>query len=166
MNEFEKLFRPLTPEEYEKRIVEYIKEFCYQNPDGTWSADGDVFLFRMKLTKLPVRFKEVKGNFICSFNNLTSLEGGPKIVKGDFYCIRNKLTSLEGAPMEVGGSFFCFSNELTSLEGAPKKVGWNFDCSFNKLTSLEKISRKIGGRIIAIGNLKLEENLMKTIGKR
>jgi len=93
---FEELFRPLTPEEYEERMVEYIKEFCYQNPDGTWSADGDVNLSRMNLTKLPVRFKEVKGDFYCSSNKLTTLKGAPKWVGRSFRCPYNNLTSLEG----------------------------------------------------------------------
>ena len=39
-----------------------------------------------------------KGNFDCSYNNLTSLEGVPNKVKGNFDCSNNKLTSLETLP--------------------------------------------------------------------
>ena len=47
------------------------------------------------------------GNFNCSFNNLTSLEGAPEIVGGNFDCAFNKkLKSLEGCPKEVGGDFY------------------------------------------------------------
>jgi len=112
---FKKLFRPLTPEEYEERIINYIKEICYQNPDGTWSADGDVSLFKVGLTKLPVRFKVVKGGFDCSHNKLTSLEGSPKRVGGYFDCSHNELTSLEGGPEMVRENFSCYGNKLTTL---------------------------------------------------
>ena len=74
---------------------------------------------------------EVTGNFDCSQNNLTSLEGSPKIVGGDFYCYRNKLISLEGGPEYVAIDFDCYNNKLTSLEGAPVKVGGDFDCESN-----------------------------------
>ena len=57
-----------------------------------------------------------KGDFDCSGNQLTTLEGAPKEVGGDFYCSGNQLTTLEGAPKEVGGGFYCYSNQLTTLE--------------------------------------------------
>jgi len=165
MNEFEKLFRPLTQKEYEERIVGYIKEICYQNPDGTWSADGDVNLFGMKLTKLPVQFKEVKGYFNCAYNNLITLEGAPRKVKGYFYCNNNNLTSLEDSPEEVGGKFYCYNNKLTSLEGAPEVVRGNFDCSYNILTSLEGAPKVVGGDFYADYNLKSVKELKKTIDR-
>ena len=52
-------------------------------------------------------------------------------VNGNFNCSNNNLTSLEGAPKEVGGSCYCYENNLTTLEGAPKTVGGNFDCGNN-----------------------------------
>ena len=69
------------------------------------------------------------------------------IVKGEFYCTNNSLTSLEGAPEKVGGSFYCYNNSLTSLEGAPKKVGRDFYCDHNSLTSLEGLPKEIGGNL-------------------
>ena len=36
------------------------------------------------------------GNFVCSHNKLTSLQGAPSVVKGDFSCFYNNLTSLAG----------------------------------------------------------------------
>ena len=85
------------------------------------------------------------GNFYCSNNQLTSLEGAPSSVGGDFLCYDNKLTSLEGAPSSVGGDFWCSYNQLTSLEGAPSSVGGDFSCSYNKLTSLEGAPSSVGG---------------------
>jgi hypothetical protein len=75
--------------------------------------------------------------------------------EGDFYCSGNQLTSLDGAPASVGGYFSCFSNELTSLAGAPASIGGNFICRDNRLTSLagiHKIIKKMNGEFNAVGN--------------
>ena len=78
----------------------------------------------------PIRFWN--GNFFCSDNQLTSLEGCPSEVGGYFDCSSNQLTSLEGCPSEVGGNFSCRNNQLTSLEGCPSEVGGDFSCYYNK----------------------------------
>jgi len=70
-SEFEDLFQPASPEELKSRLIDYIKSVCTQNPDGTWSASGDVDLSERGLTKLPVKFKEVGGHFDCSNNKLS-----------------------------------------------------------------------------------------------
>ena len=89
-----------------------------------------------KLTNFKgVKFGVVTGNFYCSNNSLTSLDGAPQEVRGAFFCDHNSLTSLEGAPQWVGEDFYCSNNSLTSLEGAPPWVGEDgedFDCSINK----------------------------------
>ena len=69
------------------------------------------------------------GDFRCSDNQLTSLEGAPASVSGDFICRYNKLTSLEGAPSSVGGDFWCFDNKLTSLSGI-HKILKQIKCTF------------------------------------
>ena len=136
------------------------------NPDGTVDVDDLVDLFSRGLTKLPLKFGRVTGNFNCNHNQLTTLEGCPKEVGDSFYCNDNLLTTLEGSPKkvgehficnknklttlkgcteEVGGGFSCLLNELISLEGGPKKVGSFFDCSSNKLTSLEGYPKELDG---------------------
>ena len=117
----------------------------YDMPKG-FVIKGDLDLSRKGLTELPdLSEVVVKGNFYCSENKLTSLDGAPQTVGGDFNCSINQLTSLEGAPKEVGGGFSCFHNELTSLEGAPQTVGGYFSCSNNQLTSLESAPKEVGG---------------------
>ena len=108
---------------------------------------GDVMIVNNKLNNLPKLDKPliVFGDFICSSNKLTSLEGAPQDVGGTFDCSGNKLTSLEGAPEQVGENFICYSNKLTSLEGAPKKIDGNFSCSDNEITSLEGVPKVIWG---------------------
>jgi len=113
----------------------------FNSQHGSVELDG---VSREVLTKLPLKFNQVSGNFYCSYNQLTSLEGAPLSVGGDFYCRDNKLTSLEGAPKHIGGVFNCNNNQLTSLEGAPLSVGGTFDCSSNQLTSLEGAPKHIG----------------------
>ena len=121
------------------------------NPDGTVDVNGDVNLYEKGLTKLPLKFGYVSGEFDCSYNQLTSLEGSPKKVGGGFYCGYNKLVTLEGAPKEVGGYFDCRYNQLTSLVGAPEEVMY-FNCSNNQLTSLEGAPMEVGGYFHCDGN--------------
>jgi len=120
---------------------ENIKDICKEygiinytiNDDLTIDVNGNVYLSRIGLTKLPLKFNKVIGYFYCSYNQLTSLDGCPKEVGGDFDCSSNNLTSLEGSPKEVGGYFSCSRNNLTSLEGSPKEVGGYFNCHLNPL---------------------------------
>ena len=87
--------------------------------------------------ELPQGLKMVSRDFICSSNQLSSLEWSPKRVGGDFDCDNNKLVSLKGCPAIINGSFDCSSNELTSLEGAPRLIGTSFYCRQNyKLRTL------------------------------
>jgi hypothetical protein len=140
-----KLFESITEIEVAKICKKYRIKNWTLNPDGTVDVDGSVDLHDQKLSKLPLKFGRVIGDFDCSTNNLTSLEGCPTEIGGHFYCYGNKLTSLEGCPREIGGSFYCERNQLTSLEGCPTEIGGNFWCSKNQLTSLEGCPTEIGG---------------------
>ena len=64
---------------------------------------------------LPVKFRDVVGNFNCGLNVLSSLKGCPSSVGGNFYCGGNNLLNLVGGPISVGGDYFCASNKLVSL---------------------------------------------------
>ena len=107
---------------------------------------GDVTIKELRITDLSLfNFEQVKGDFYCRYNNLTSLQGAPSTVGGDFSCSYNKLTSLQGAPRSVGGDFRCSYNKLTSLQGAPSSVGGDFSCDNNNLTSLQGAPSSVGG---------------------
>ena len=71
---------------------------------------------------LGIKIKEVKGNFNCSHNELTSLEGSPEIVGVDFDCAYNDLTSLEGSPKIVKGDFYCNNNKVKFTRDDVRKV--------------------------------------------
>jgi hypothetical protein len=94
--------------------------------DGSVSIQEDVNLSYLQIQRLPFNFKNVKGDFMCYMDNLTSLQGAPISVGGDFFCYYNNLSSLKGAPISVEGSFNCKFNKLASLQGAPEKIGGQF----------------------------------------
>ena len=109
------------------------------NVDGSIDVNGNVYLNRNGLAKLPLKFGRVTGNFYCYDNKLTTLEGSPREVGGAFDCHNNQLTTLEGGPREVGVGFYCSNNKLTTLEGGPREVGGNFGCNDNPIYSVYKL---------------------------
>ena len=143
-------------------LTQEQEEFLNKYTEGSWKYNtatglvdvvGDFDCERKKLQSLAgIKFGKVSGNFVCGFNQLTSLEGAPQKVGGDFYCRNNGLTSLKGAPREVGRDFNCSRNELTSLEGAPQRVEEDFRCNDNQLTSLEGAPREVGGDFYCSSN--------------
>ena len=82
---------------------EYIDSICSKygitnytiNSDGLVDVNGSVSLSHLSLRSLPVRFGSVTGDFHCSYNNLTSLEGGPYQVGGNFHCIGVNLIQIQ-----------------------------------------------------------------------
>jgi hypothetical protein len=74
-------------EDVHRLCKEYnIKKYTI-NDDLSIDVDGEVYLWFSDLTKLPLNFNKVNGDFNCIFNRLTSLEGAPKEVNGDFNLI-------------------------------------------------------------------------------
>ena len=110
----------------ENWLKEYgVKNFTV-NQDLSVDVNGHVGLSSSSLAYLPVRFRNIAGNFNLFNNQLTSLVGCPIEVSGIFYCGKNKLTDLVGCPEKVGGDFDCSDNKLVSLKGCPKIVSGNF----------------------------------------
>jgi len=128
----------ITPEYFDIENYEFDDE-------GFLNVDGNVWLYNLKLRRLPFKFGIVNGSFICNRNKLASLEGAPRVVKGDFNCSYNNLTDLKGAPEIVGGNFDCSHNDLITLKGSPKEIGGNFYCNDNQLISLEGAPEIIRG---------------------
>ena len=87
-------------------------------------SKGGLRLNRVGLTKLPDILKDITvgGNFNCSYNELTSLEGAPKTVGENFGCSYNKLTSLDGAPKIVYNDFYCRNNNVQFTEAQVRAV--------------------------------------------
>jgi len=112
---------------------------------GLVSVTGNCELTQ-KITKLPVQFDHVVGDFNCTRSQLESLEGAPQSVDGWFSCSYSELESLLGAPQSVGNHFYCYSTTLKSLLGAPRSVGGDFDCLATTLESLAGAPQSVGGK--------------------
>ncbi len=133
-------------------IKKIFKKAKAEWTDDGWIVEGDLYLYKLGLTKLPM-IKFVGGSFDCRNNNLTSLEGGPEEVGGGFSCIDNELVSLEGTPLVINGDFDCSWNQLTSLEGGPEEVYGDFWCSNNPVEFTEEDVRtvcNVSGKINSI----------------
>jgi len=177
-------------EDFERRIVDptiMSYELLVNNPtklfdmlDIKYSVKGDLVrvgnldISNLGLTKLPFEkiTLQVTGDFDCSNNQLTTLEGGPKIVTGDYDCsynnltnikgapkvvktfcaAYNKITTLEGGPEEVKDGYTVAENELKSLKGAPLYIPHSFNCSNNKLKDFKNGPVKIGHFLHAYSN--------------
>jgi len=126
---------------YESFNKKEIREICKQyyiknytiNLDGSIDVNQSVNLNSENLTKIPLKFNKINGNFYSSKNYLTSLEGCPKEVNGDFYCGYNKLTSFKYAPKIIRGNFDCDDNNIKSFEYFPSHVSETFWCYNNPI---------------------------------
>jgi len=121
------------------RIKNYII-----NEDGSIDVNGDVNLIGKRLKRLPLKFRNVSGNFDCSKNRLVSLEGSPEFVGGAFFCNYNNLTSLKGGPKKVYNIFNCSYNNIITFEGAPDYLKVNresFMCYSNPIYNIWNMFR-------------------------
>ena len=124
------------------------------NPDGSIDVQGNVDLSDMGLTKLPLRFGNVSGDFYCGNNQLISLEGAPQVVGRNFYCNDNQLTSLEGAPQKVGRNFTCSQN--------PVEVIWNLFKDYSMIDLFNDYDPIRDDKVIVLDRL---NSFLKDIGK-
>jgi hypothetical protein len=140
-----------------EKLCEYygIKNWSI-NSEGLVDVNGNVYLKKWDLGKIPIKFGRVSGYFNCSSSRLKSLEGSPRWVGDYFECVGNDLETLNGGPVEVGGNFHCHTNKLSTLEGSPIRVGGNFRCEFNKLWTFSGAPEFIGGEFFCHNNKILE----------
>jgi len=137
----------------EQEVIDLCSEYGIENyqirDDGSIDVDGDVYLMNRlgDLKQLPLTFNEVRGNFSCKDNNLTTLKGCPKEIHRRFSCSWNKITSLEHSPKIVLGNFNCLENDITSLEGLENTYisGGLYVRFCSNLYSLKGFPKKVGG---------------------
>jgi hypothetical protein len=122
---------------YTAYVVKWMKELGIRNytitDKGMVIVDGDVNIHNMELTRIPVRFLKVSGNFLCNDNLLTSLYGCPRTVGMSFDCGQNMLTSLKDCPRVVNRMFRCENNQLESLGDGFGRIGGDFVCWGNNV---------------------------------
>lgn len=148
------IYKPIVAisnkEDIQRWLIKHdIKNFTILE-DNSINVKGDVKLSNLleNLSKLPVNFNEVDGDFDISDNVLTSIEGSPQKVSGDFKAHKNEINSLKGGPKEVGKNFIILKNNIRSLENAPSVVGDDFICSHNPLNDLEGI-KNVGNSVFS-----------------
>ena len=137
--------RSLTFFEIDDGVYDILGDVDFYNLGLNSLLEVTALLKKLTSSKVPVRIRRVQGDFKCSRNHLTDLEGAPEEVERNFSCLHNQLETLEGAPKYVGGSFKCWGNNLKNLEGAPRYVGKDFHCSGNQLISLTGAPRRVEG---------------------
>lgn len=133
----------------ESEVAEICEKFRIKNwslVDGLVNVDGDVTLTLSKITNIPLKFGTVTGNFFCSSNYLSSLEGCPNRVGGEFDCRFNEITSLEGCPKSVGGDFYCYDNNIREFTGI-KYIGGDLICYNNPIGNIWKIINSDNNRL-------------------
>ena len=85
--------------ELTKEQIEFLDRVCSRrdewklNSNGEVDVDMSVFIVRMNLTEIPVKFGRVDGDVNCYDNNLTTLKNCPDSVSGYFRCQLNNLTN-------------------------------------------------------------------------
>lgn len=113
-----------------------------------------------QLTKIPIKFEKVLGNFICKNMGLTSLNNAPTTVTGDFDCSNNSLKNLFGGPEYVYGTYYAMNNVIESLKGIYTVK--NLNISNNKLTNLYSGGGKQENLLIT-GNGNFSNNLINSM---
>jgi len=126
---------PTTREEVMQVCEKYYITRYTINDDLSIDVDDNVNLTLYSLEYLPLKFNYVAGFFVCTENNLKTLEGCPQTVDGFFDCSHNNLKTLEGSPQTVGGGFGCSDNKLADLEHFPEVSG-SIDIYDNPVDSL------------------------------
>jgi hypothetical protein len=112
----------MSNEEIERKCRIYeIENYTINN--GVVDVEGYVNFEYLGLHELPLKFGSVSGNFDCTGNKLTSLEGCPDYIGGNFFCGSNDLTSLEYCPSVVKGNIDCCANSIENLDHFPSEVG-------------------------------------------
>ena len=166
--------KEITRREVEQIIIKYqVRMGHFVIIDGLIHTTGDVLFLHKNLTKIPLHFGRVDGDFIvknlklqslkgcpiyvggnfnCRNNDLKSLSSGPEIVRGSYDCCENKLTSLIGCARTIGFNLLCHNNNLVTLKGSPKKITGFFNCKMNRLKSINGCPKEIIGRLDVSNN--------------
>jgi hypothetical protein len=119
------------------------------NEDGSIDVDENVYSNK----KIPIKFRNVSGDFHLSDKNIKSSIGCcPISVGGDFVIDGGDLDSLIGCPRSVRGDFVCWNNKLTSLVGISEEIRGNIYCQNNSLRDVQGIKDGWGGRLTIFGN--------------
>lgn len=122
------------------------------NPDLTVSVRGSVKFMDEKVDRLPVRFREVTGNFDCSYSSLVTLDGAPVKLGGNLIVEECELVTLEYSPSAVQSFKAASGLRTETLSGGPATVTKDYDCSNGSLKSLHGAPQVVPGMFDARNN--------------
>jgi hypothetical protein len=111
--------------------------------DFSVDVTGNVDISKMNISKIPVKFRSVTGDFICASNRLCNLTNSPDKIGGIFDCSSNDIYTLLSGPKFVAGGYYCMDNKLVDLEGFPIYCQVVFDASRNLLRTLDGCPDKV-----------------------
>lgn len=124
-----------------------IKKY-HINSDLSIDVYDDVCLNGKDLTKIPIKFNIIYGNFSIIGNFITSLKNSPNTVFGSFYASNCRLTSLEHCPLYIEYTFDLYNNNITEISNFPIFIGGSFDLTLNIIERINlKRSCQIGGKL-------------------
>jgi len=125
------------------------------NDDGTVDIfDSIVINNNNKISKIPVKFNDVYGNFSIVNRYINSLENCPKVVRKNFTIDSNSLKNLKYSPDTVGEDYYVFCSELESIEGISPKI--------DRLVYREgKIIKDIDKNMLTEQNCKINDRIIK-----
>lgn len=142
---------------YGVRVYQLIK-----NPQYGYvvKAHSEVKIGHAQLNSIDVKFIEAKSDFICNYNNLTSLKGCPEVVEGHFFCGDNNLQNFKDCPVRIGGHFNAMRSGVKSLSYMPRYVGRDIYLGQNNIKNFDTLMLPdfVGGRI-GLANEQLAEHL-------
>jgi hypothetical protein len=126
----------------QQHVIDTVSDEAIDDKDWEITHGGYVDIFtdcrivaKGELSRLPVKFGLIDGDFSVYGLGLETLENCPDVVNGSFDCSHNKLKDLLDAPETVAGEFYCTHNPLRSLHGCVDYT--EIDCRNCNLTKLD-----------------------------
>ena len=94
------------PDDYFSNLSSYEEFVIKTNLLGYDVSDKEVL---SRFNRIENYYWFVVNGHLCFLDNKGN-KAENVVIKGDFDCSFNELTSLEGCPKEVGGNFYCYYN--------------------------------------------------------
>lgn len=133
-----------------------INKYAIDDEDLGVHVFQDVDISGLGLKNIPVKFKTIKGSFICKNNKLNNLTNSPEQISGLFDCSINSIYTLIGGPKYVAGGYYCDNNKISTLIGFPGHCQVRFDASHNEIISLKGCPKKLDIRYFDVSYNKLK----------
>jgi hypothetical protein len=119
------------------------------NDDGSVDVTGKVVIPSV-VNRLPVRFRNVFGDFSWKHSRADSLFGSPTYVDGNYTVQSACLRSMEHAPSVVVGSVNCSGN-FDSLQYCPTRVGGNAVIeSYGSVDDVDCVPEYVGQSLVIL----------------